>query len=131
MKILIKVTKDVLKATMMCGVGDKRVASNCAISYAAREIFNKCSVTYDDKCQPAIYIYPSNNIYGVKIPLPSQAGDFMFAFDSLESSPESRLALTEQSFEVDVPEAAIQIIGISEAYRILSESKTLELVMPK
>lgn len=38
MKIKIKVTKDILKRSMMCGVNDCEVSRNCAISLAVREI---------------------------------------------------------------------------------------------
>lgn len=119
MKILIKVTKDVLKRSMMCNFPDSQ---NCAIAIACREFFPNAAITVYD-------MYPFGSI-DVSIHLPIEASRFVSKFDSLAVNKEQRLNLPEFSFEVEVPEPVLQRIGISEAYRILSESKTLELVMP-
>ena len=55
------------------------------------------------------------------------AAKFVAQFDG--STPEERVLLPEFSFEIDVPSEVIEKIGIGEVYRVLSESKTLELVM--
>lgn len=127
MKILIKVTKDVLRKAMMCGDNS---ASNCAIAVASIEILGDCQVSYTNEGKPAIYYYPKSlDVSSVEIPLPMKAKEFMLDFDMLRHTPHERLLLPEQSFEVTLPDRVIQEIGIGEAYRVLSESKTLELVM--
>ena len=132
MKIKIRVTKEILQKSMYCGIDHKKeiVAANCAIANAAQEFFPGCLVSYmmDNRATPAIYHYPDNGGPSIEIPLPFEAKSFMMDFDSLAFDPVLRLDLREQSFEVDVPNSIIDEIGIGEAYRILSESKTLELV---
>jgi hypothetical protein len=130
MKILIKVTKDVLKATMMCGLDKSNHATGCAIAVACHDLFGKCAVTWRTSHVAEIVVYYDDYGY-TEFDLPQAAAKFMVAFDELEDDPQKRLDLPETSFEVDVPNKVIERIGISEAYRILSESKTLELVMPK
>jgi hypothetical protein len=130
MKILIKVTKDVLRRSMMC---ENEYGSNCAIAVAVRELFPSACVGASGMCIGDDYIINrlrvERQIYDVTH---SQAvSDFIWGFDHLWNSPEERLNLPELSFEIEVPDSVIQSIGISEVYRILSESKTLEMVMPK
>jgi hypothetical protein len=124
MKIKIKVTKDVLKRSQFCGRGTA-VSTNCAIAVASQEFFPGCAVTYDTMGEPIIR-YLLVNVGWIGILLPPIAERFMKTFD--ESHPKQRITMPESAFEIEVPEEVIQSIGISEAYRILSESKTLELV---
>lgn len=127
MKILIKVTKAILAKAKMCGYGFYKdgVSRNCAIALAVREWFPDAEVTYgmiithldgreDYKKENTIHC--------------SQTGmsAFISKFDGL--SPKERLLMPEFSFEIDVPMNIIEQIGIREAYKVLSESKTLELV---
>lgn len=123
MKIKIKVTKDVLRRSMMCGVNGGLISKNCGIAVAVQEIFPNCQVTYDGDFGhlPVIYLG-----WERKIKLPKEAEDFMKAFDKLEETPSERLNLPEISFDIDVPDNIIQSIGISQVYKVLSESKTLE-----
>jgi hypothetical protein len=78
---------------------------------------------------PELRYWAHNNWtdFGV-IDLPDTATEFIFQFDSRR--PADRLTMPEISFEVDVPSEMIEAIGIGQAYKILSESKTLELVHP-
>lgn len=124
MKILIKVTKDILQRSMMCGVDSiaKNCAINCAIAVAVREIFPQASVGLNT-------IAPISKEEGLeRISLPITAVSFISTFDSLYHTPAKRLELPEFSFEIDVPYSILEKVGISEVYKILSESKTLECV---
>lgn len=128
MKITVKITKDVLKRSMMCGTMSNlgAVGKNCAIALAVIDIFPDAIVGPQK-------IYPFGDYVngdGNKIDLPWEAISFIFYFDDLKKTPEARLALPEFSFEIEVPHSVIEKIGIGEAYRVLSESKTLELVHP-
>lgn len=142
MKILIKVTKEVLAKTRGCGITvDKLDATKyCAIAEAVREIFPDASVHYNDNDDPVITPWP----YGIEIPLPIEAKILMNRFDNeirliLEKGLElsandlenrihfARTSIEPSSFEIDVPNEIIDLIGISEIYKILSESRSLEL----
>lgn len=118
MKILIKVTKEILERSAMCGHTTETRDSksyNCAVALAAQEIFPGCQV-----CPWGIH-------YG-GVSMKHDAERFIAVFDL--SEPAQRLLLQPQSFEIEVPQEVIEKIGIGEVYRILSESKTLELVHP-
>lgn len=115
MKILIKVTKDVLRQSMHCSLD--QATSNCAISVAVRHLLP------DAKVLPNFITTPDACML-----LPREAQLFIYAFDN--ATPEQRLALPEISFEIDLPNEVIEMIGIGEVYKVLSESITLELVMP-
>jgi len=123
MKIKIKVTKDILKKSMMCGTKDFEgtISTNCAIALAIRDIFSRASVGVNH-----FSVLSKNGM--VQIELPEKARKFISSFDGLFITPQARLDLPEMSFEVDVPSELINQIGISQVYKVLSESKTLELV---
>ena len=116
MKILVKVTKEILWKSKMCML-DQSVYTNCAVSLAIREIIPMASVRRQ---------YIDMDHY--KIRLPEIASSFIDEFDSLVDSPSRRVLMTPISFEIDVPNEVIESIGISQVYKILSESKTLEHV---
>lgn len=125
MKILIKVTKEVLQKTMMCNGLNGDVTENCAFAYAVRELFPRARVNYSCIHGPVV-----GQRHRWRIELPRNVANWIVDFDLLNTSPLKRLDLPEISFEAEVPEEAIDSISIREAYRILSESKTLELVHP-
>lgn len=120
MKIEIKITKDVLKRSMWCGVTVKPVSTNCAISLAVRDLFPDASTSTE-------YIVLDKHGYHC-LETPKIATRFINAFDALIHSPEKRLDLPEFSFEIDIPEQVIERIGIQEAKAILQKSETLSLV---
>jgi hypothetical protein len=141
MKILIKVTKDVLRRSMMCGESESdNIGKNCAIALAVCQLLPNSTVDVhaisSHRLIPRQYFI---NIYRTEseltdnfvcaIPLPIEAEQFVDDFDAL--TPVQRLEMEPMSFEIDLPGKVIDLITISEAYRILSESNTLELVMPK
>lgn len=129
MKVLIKVTKEVLEKSKMCGLerGENYLPppTNCAIAVAVRELFPQSSVGRDAIIIPTKDFLISKSI---RILLPSKAQAFIVHFDT-RLNPEERVAMSPISFEVDVPDAVIERIGINQAYKVLSESKTLEMVM--
>ena len=122
MKILIKITKEVLEKTKMCNEEGKNApATSCAIAYAVRDIFPKAWVE-----RTRILI---NGWYGggdTQSLLPFKAIAFIEDFD--DSTPEERVNMNPFSFEIDVPDSVINEIGIGQVYKVLSESKTLEYV---
>jgi hypothetical protein len=132
MKILIKVTKDVLKRSAECGHGaGSNVGSNCAVAVAVLEIFPNAWVSHawihlHDVNYPT-FGYATEHHAKHSIGLPPEASAFIALFD--EAVPEERLKLDPISFEINVPDEVVSEIGIGEVYRILSESKTLELVI--
>lgn len=127
MKITIHITKEVLEKTQLCpsAYPSKTITTqeryllrtNCAISYAVREIFPGSETSN-------MYIY-INNKEKNSIYLPIKAQRFIKTFDEL--LPDQRVSMTPFSFDIEVPEELINQIGISEVHRILSESKTLSL----
>lgn len=129
MKILIKVTKEVLERSKFCNRDTCSVPHNCAIANAVRELFPSAAVYYSgislfnlaasmlsdyDQCDNAA--------------LPDSALSFIRSFDQLP--PMLRVNMKPFSFEIEVPEFVIQSIGINTVYKVLSESKTLEHVNP-
>jgi len=131
MRVLVKITKHVLKDSMFCS--EYKIGQNCAIAKAIVDLFGENTWVGSKK----IFIFPN----GIKflgslevdlsqtsyiIDLPEKASDFIREFDN--KSPYSRLQMDELSFEIDVPDEVIQSIGIDEVHNILKESKSLELV---
>ena len=114
-KITVHVTKGVLEKTKNCK--DAQRSSHCAISYAVRELFPNARTARTD-----IYFDPALN---AEAPLPMKAQDFIYLFDN--ATPWERSQMNELSFEIEVPDEALEGIDISEVHRIISESKTLSL----
>ena len=119
MKILIKVTKEILERSAMCGVRDWGRSTTCAVAVAVRDLFPAARIGY-----PSISFDDGLSYYD-KIMTPEMAS-FIGRFD--DSTPEERRAMSPISFEIDVPSEVIEKIGLQEVYKILSESRTLELV---
>lgn len=117
MRILVKVTKDVLERSKMC---DKYPHYNCAISVALRDLF-----LYKASFGRIIINFHYDKLSST--PLPQSATNFIDMFD--KSTPEQRVNMTPFSFELEVPEYVIEKIGISTIYKVLSESSTLQMVM--
>lgn len=62
--------------------------------------------------------------------LPGALMAVLDTFDELITTPAKRLNLPPVQFEVEVPDSVIQKIGITQAYKVLSESKHLHYVNP-
>lgn len=128
-KLKIKVTKEVLKKSFLCGYGEIEQGStdynqNCAIALAVRDIFPKAEVT-------KTLIFPLGrhfNEYALNIDLPEEAVDFVQEFDEAYHTPSDRLELPELEFEIDIPDELVERINIDELKPLLINHPTLELV---
>lgn len=123
MKLKIKITKQILEESKMCGVSNfiGRVGEHCAIALAVREIFPKAVVGRRE-------INPFGFSKGIPtiIDLPDEATYFIDRFD--RSTVEKRVALPEFEFEINIPEKVIESISLPEIEKIISNSETLELI---
>jgi hypothetical protein len=123
MKLKIKVTKEILRKSMLCGTTfGSKVAANCAVSLAVREIFPN-ALTGNDSI-----VIDSLNLSKGEILLPYEAMVFIRKFDGLKIIPHLRPHLPELEFEVELPQDYIDSINIDEIKELLKDSKTLELV---
>lgn len=123
MRLLIKVTKEILEKSKMCGrKASDNTGANCAIALAVRDVWPEAWV-YHEKIHTDLF----GRGNAVFIPLPYEAIAFIKHFDSLEIDPEARTKMPPISFYVEVPESVIEEIGISEIERIVANSNTLEI----
>lgn len=127
MKLTVKITKEILKESMMCGTDDCFIAENCAVTKAIKDFF-PLAKTEEREVFPFWRHQDTLRATSNTIRLPRIATDFIIDFDSLSRDPEQRLLLPEFSFEIDVPDEVINQIGLKEVEKILSESKTLSMV---
>ena len=128
MKLKIKITQEVLNATKMCGLFGFKLkgsigyiaASNCAVTYACRELFPKCYTLLN-------YIHMGYGDEKITIAdLPTSASNFILQFD--EATPNDRLNMKPFEFEIELKEEAIELISIDEITKVLETSTTLEAV---
>ncbi len=130
MKIKIKVTKDILERSKMCGKTPEtrnKVHTSCAIALAIRDIFPQASVSTNIK--PFFYNEDLSCDFRNRdsvIRLPEEAVEFIDDFD--ESTPEQRVQMNPIEFEVEIPDCVVDQISIEEITRIVESSPTLELV---
>lgn len=135
MTILVKVTKEIIKLSAKCDSNFsprmeydlyKDITKTCAVSRAIVDLLPDAFVfqmsirffhTFDDYRKSLHYVY---------ISLPNKVHTWIKEFDSL--TPSARLMMDPIEFEIDIPSNLIDKIGISEVYKVLSESPTLELV---
>lgn len=125
-KLKIKVTKDILQRSMMCGTGittidQLGISSNCAIALAIRDIFPGATVGVDKVCFGVHGGYISSI-------LPEIAKGFIADFDRKKRKPHRRLLMDEIEFEIEVPDVVVQAIDIQEVTRLLKNHPNLELV---
>lgn len=124
MKIKINVTKDVLERSKMCGFVPGLITENCMLAIALKDLFPY-----------SVVVVTTVNLLGGfgadydQIKLPKNAIKHREIFDCLQ--PNGRANMSPFSFEIEVPEYVIEKIGLSQIYKVLSESPTLELVMNK
>lgn len=129
MQLKIKVTKDILRQAMWCGVNKSGkemmdtknyIGNACALALSVRDI------------APEAYVYTDRiGWLGVddrlSTELPLSAQNFIAKFDA-DKDPYKRLKLPEIEFLIDFPDVLVERIGIGEVERVLMESKTLERV---
>lgn len=132
MEIKINITPEILKESMFCNI-DNNVGTNCAIGRAICNLFGQHAWVNNG----SIFIYKDKPVFdgrGLKIHMgkiarigfPNRISKFIKQFDM--SSPEQREKMSPTSFKIKVPNEVIDLIGIGQVYKELSESKTLELV---
>ena len=118
MKLKIKVTKEVLERSAMCGKENGNISSNCAIAVAVRDIFHDWIVDF------SIIIPESNKKYSIK--LPSIAKDFIRKFD--RSTPERRREMNPIEFEIAIdPDVHLSALN-APIEELIKDSLTLELI---
>jgi hypothetical protein len=136
MKVLIKITKEVLEESMYCStncfldeqafIAKEGALFNCAISNAVGQLLPG-ALTFNNRivlCESYDDLECGN--YLCEIPIPKKADTFILAFDGLD--PLSRTNMHPISFEIDIPDSVINRIGLDEVNEILSKSLTLERV---
>jgi hypothetical protein len=120
MKLKIKVTKKILKASKNCGKDEcDLIGTSCAIALAIIEIFPKAWVGTQDISIPG----PSSNTIAQ---LPIKAIRFIYDFD--RATVEERVKMPELEFEIELTDFALSLINIDEITEVLKNSETLELV---
>lgn len=125
MKVKVNVTPDVLERSKMCGVYKRYKGDSCGVAIAIIDLFP--SAQTGKNCIFLLSDGPYTEDDLSKTSLPWEAQQFITKFDSLQ--PEERVLMSPFSFEIEVPEYVIDKIGISNIYKVLSESRTLEMVM--
>jgi hypothetical protein len=122
MKLRIKVTKDILEKSKMCGgESSNRIGENCAIALAVRDIFPNAYV--DSR---KIHALGYCEDFEAIIYLPQEARDFIDEFDG--STAEGRVKLDPIDFEIELTSTIISKINIDQAKEAIKNSKTLELI---
>lgn len=141
MKIQVNITKEILRQSMNCPVPQTKKASeeamvgqNCAIGKAIFNLFGDKSFVMKTRI-----VIDINGIDGIKImndreyspsliniEIDEEVAIFINDFDNF--SPEKRLEMAPFSFEIELPEEVINLIGISEITKILEETPSLDLV---
>jgi hypothetical protein len=124
-KLKIKVTKEILMKSRMCGVElSETVSSNCAIAVAVREIFPHAHVTEYIEVWDGPFPGTDARCIGT-IDLPFEALVFIKNFD--DAAPWDRVGMEEIEFEVDIPNWFLKTINIDEVKELLKTSSILEL----
>lgn len=127
-KLKITVTKEILKRSSYCGIGEdaldinicESIQTNCAIALAVRDIWPKARVDYD-------YIYPfGKEGVATMIALPKKISNWINRFD--DATPRGRERMKPFSFDVEIPDKVIKKINIDEIRALLQNHSTLELI---
>lgn len=149
MKLQIKITKEIYKRAMMCGVRfveiDKELAAVTdmydeynKLLYDKLLIEQRCLPSISTNCAIALAIREIDSKAEVafdhiswsngrgKSELSEEVTEMIHRFDKLKHFPEKRLELPEIRFQVDLPDSLVESIGIEEAYDVISKSSTLE-----
>ena len=118
--INIKITKEIYAQSKYCGlmVNDE-VQGDCAIQKCIKQIFPDALVEYD-----FIHVYLENEDEPVLIDLPDEAIDLIKVFD--RSNPNERAAMKELEFSIDIPEALLSKIDLSEINDVLTTKQSTQ-----
>jgi len=129
MKIKINITRDVLEKTKDCK-SSIAIGRNCAVSFAVRELIPLAFVSSKIIHLNGDIDMGGHVLHALQVTLPQEAINFITLFDMCK--PEQREILEPFSFYITLNQEHLQYladnIGISEVYRVLSESNTLELI---
>jgi len=131
-KLKVKVTKEILKESMMCGCFSPKVASNCAVALAVREIFPEAKVA----CNIFYPFRPTKRARTVKdlttrvITSTHDGEEFIRQFDNLKCAPEKRLELPETVVTLDITDEIIDHLStmIPNYEEVVNAQPNLELV---
>ena len=120
-KLKIRVTKDILERSKMCGQKGYGISYSrgCAVALAVTDIFPNCSVGSEH-----ISVFTDYEI--IRIELPKEAAIFVCMFDG--TSQNNRPLMKEIEFEISIPDEVIEKINIEELKPLLQNHPTLELV---
>ena len=123
-KLKVKVTKEILKESMMCGHGSTKdtVASNCAVALAVREIFPEAKV--------GCIIFRPYHKNKWEVVSEHDGFDFIRQFDILKCTPEKRLELPETVVTLDITDEIIDHLStmIPNYEEVVNAQPHLELV---
>ena len=126
LQLKVKITKDILRASKMCGWthdSEEKVGQNCAIAVSIREIFPLCSVGRENLY---FFLYPdSRDVFAIS-PLTPETRSFIDQFDT--SSPEERVKLPETEVEISIPDTVIDLMNIDNVKELISCSELIEIV---
>lgn len=120
--ITIHITKEILEMSAKCGrlPGGPAIGENCAFALAVRDLFPFAWVSQN-------FIYPKNGDTKVlfqnrekMFPISKSMTRFIEEFDT--ASVIERVAMPEQSFDLEIPDWALEGIDISDVFE---KSKTL------
>lgn len=136
MELKVKVTKEILKKSMMCGVGfpserlmtDKQkdyIGQNCAISLAVRDVFPYAFV--------GDYIYwPFGDTNPSELPIESthNGSHFIKKFDNLRGHPSLRLHIPETEITLQITDEILNKLAddCPNWEEVVNASPVLELV---
>ena len=142
MRIKIKVTKEILRESMMCSTSEFKLnetwkkngklhsspSQNCAVALACQDIFPLCDMGYT-RITNTWRMETNIDSKEWEIGVPIHVTRFIGDFDRLSGSPQKRLDLPELEFEIELTDKVIDAlpINIDEAIKIINQSKTLEL----
>jgi len=121
-KLKVKVTKKILKESMMFRCPSLEVTSNCAVALAIREIFPEATVGY------VIFRPFHKNKWGL---ISEHDGEhFITQFDQLRETPEKRLDLPETVVTLDITDEIIDHLStmIPNYEEVVNAQPHLELV---
>lgn len=102
MKFELKITKDILRKSMMCGVNNMMTSRNCAFALAFNELVPFVSVA-------GPYVRFISNTYHESyiVYTTEEQRNFIYQFDRLRDTPKERLNLPEQTFQVEIPDRVL------------------------
>lgn len=145
----IKVTKEILKKSAMCGFKNgkfsseenKNIGANCALSLAVRDIFPNAWVGRDFLCTDSDLFFrmseerKETGVNKFTSAMEEHPSKFMFISREMTRfiehfnlfSPEERKGMQEEEFDLPIPDAVIDAIDIEEVKKVLENSPVLSL----